>query len=254
MKLQGIVFFLCGGLTFAFNLHLRTKAFLCSPQTLNYPIPIRAGRWEYFPAASLKATASTPPTVNRNGSVQSVRRFFLKFLKVLVKHPLNLFSRVISISEFKSFMEIATALDSNEKDTIPKIITTNGSNPADKLGRKSVSPEGERWAVAAIGVEFSGKWQLHADNQFKEDYNRYLANLGQPLLVRTVALGLIGRTKEDLRMSDDGKSLFIRGENAKGIWERELVTSGTEVGKPEFEPLHVPIMVRVDLYSCTAQT
>ncbi|CAJ1954964.1 unnamed protein product [Cylindrotheca closterium] len=43
-------------------------------------------------------------------------------------------------------------------------------------------------------------------------------------------------------MSDDGNSLFIRGENAKGIWERELVTSGTEVGKPEFEPLLVPIM------------
>mmetsp|Transcript_23601 Transcript_23601/g.57872 ORF Transcript_23601/g.57872 Transcript_23601/m.57872 type:complete len:266 (-) Transcript_23601:1254-2051(-) len=261
MKLQGIVFchFLLGGLTCAFNLHLPTKAFLCSPHTLNKPFPLRAGRsWE----------SSTPRDViisRRNGSVQSVTRFFLNFLKALVKHPFKLFSRVISINEFKSLMEIAGELHSKENDTIniqdePKTsvmlkeheseevaIATKESKPTEKLGSKSLTPEGERWAVATKGVDFSGKWQLEAeDDQFKLNYDRYLANLGQPLLVRTVALGLIGRTKEDLRMSNDGKSLFIRGENARGIWERELIASGTEFGKPEFEPLHIPIMVRVD--------
>jgi len=190
----------------------------------------------------------------------------------MLKNPFKLFSRVISIDEFKSLMEMAGTLQSKDSDArvIPdkhmitgvfketeyekaaitllsaSTMEDEACKAAEKLDETSPIPEGKRWAVGASGVDeqFSGEWQLCVDDQFKKGYDRYLANLGQPLLVRTVALGLIGRTKEELRMSDNGKLLVIIGENARGIWERELITSGTEVGKPEFEPLHFPILVR----------
>lgn len=117
-------------------------------------------------------------------------------------------------------------------------------------------PKADRWAVASNGIDLSGNWQVFVTDQFKNDYDSYLANLGQPLLVRTVALGIVGRTTEELSMTENGKYLLIRGTNARGVWHRTLVASGTEIGMDEFIPVHVPIMVRIRsllLTSCLSQ-
>lgn len=105
-------------------------------------------------------------------------------------------------------------------------------------------PKGDRWAVASSSTDLSGNWQVVVSNQFKNDYDIYLASLGQPLLVRTVALGIVGRTTEELSMAENGKCLLIRGTNARGVWDRTLVASGAGIGLGEFTPLHVPVMVR----------
>jgi hypothetical protein len=120
-----------------------------------------------------------------------------------------------------------------------------GSIPkqADSKTTKSVAnPVGERWGVCAPGVDLSGKWKMSVSDEFKANYDRYLADLGQPLLVRTVAVGIIDRTTEELTQSEDGKSLLIRGRNIRGVWDRTLVASGAEAGIDDYAPLQVPVM------------
>lgn len=122
-------------------------------------------------------------------------------------------------------------------------IASNSPTVATKGGATRTQPVGERWAIAGNGVDLSGKYRVIVTEEFKKAYDEYLASLGQPLIVRTVALGIIGRTTEELSMTEKGKYLLIRGTNARGIWDRTLVASGTEIGVDDFDPLLVPVMV-----------
>ena len=123
-------------------------------------------------------------------------------------------------------------------------IASNSPTVATK-GATRTQPVGERWAIAGNGVDLSGKYRVIVTEEFKKAYDEYLASLGQPLIVRTVALGIIGRTTEELSMTEKGKYLLIRGTNARGIWDRTLVASGTEIGVDDFDPLLVPVMVSI---------
>jgi hypothetical protein len=103
-------------------------------------------------------------------------------------------------------------------------------------------PKGARWAIAAPGIDLSGDWEVIATDEFKNEYDQYLVELGQTMLVRSVALGIIGRTTEETKQTDNGKSLLIRGRNLRGVWDRTLVASGTDIGHDEYEPLQIPVM------------
>jgi hypothetical protein len=116
-------------------------------------------------------------------------------------------------------------------DTSAPVLTASGAKPF-----------GDRWAVAAPGVNLTGSWELLATDEFKKEYDQYLTELSQPLFVRSAALSIIGFTTEETIQMDEGKALLIRGKNIRGIWDRTLVASGSEVGIDEFTPLHVPIM------------
>ena len=48
------------------------------------------------------------------------------------------------------------------------------------------------------------------------------------MIVRGAAVVLIGNTREETKQTDNGRSLFIKGINAKGIWERTLTSSGSD--------------------------
>ncbi|KAL7558099.1 hypothetical protein ACA910_020049 [Epithemia clementina (nom. ined.)] len=76
-------------------------------------------------------------------------------------------------------------------------------------------------------VDLSGDWDLIVTEDFKNQYDRYLQLLGQPMLVRSIALNVAGRTTETVVQSKDGTRLFLRGENMRGVWERTLVTTTT---------------------------
>lgn len=102
-------------------------------------------------------------------------------------------------------------------------------------------PVGDRWAIAAPGVDLSGDWKLVVTDEFKSYYDEYLKQLGQPFIVRSVALTLIGLTTEYTEQKEGGRTLFIRGTNARGVWERTLVTSGADMVNDQFSPLHVPV-------------
>lgn len=116
-------------------------------------------------------------------------------------------------------------------------------------------PSGDRWAIAAPGVDLSGKWELIVTDAFKVEYDKYLAGLGQPKIVRSVALSgpVIGQTMEELIQIDGGKSLLIRGKNIRGTWDRTLIASGSTKCSPDFEPLITPIpTVDQEIVQCEA--
>jgi hypothetical protein len=110
----------------------------------------------------------------------------------------------------------------------------------------SGKPVGDRWAIAAPGVDLSGEWTLVVNEDFRKEYDEYLKQLGQPFIVRSVALTIIALTSEVTQQTEEGRNLLIRGTNARGIWKRTLVTSGTDSDNNEFTPLQVPIVTADD--------
>lgn len=98
---------------------------------------------------------------------------------------------------------------------------------------------------ATATVDLSGEWELVVTDAFKQEYDQYLLRLGQPFLVRSVAVNIIALTQEETQQSQKGRTLFIRGRNVKGVWERTLTASGPVAGK-DFEPIHTPITTADD--------
>jgi hypothetical protein len=77
---------------------------------------------------------------------------------------------------------------------------------------------------SASNVDLSGEWNIIVSDAFKEEYDKYLTLLGQPLLVRSVALSIVSMTTESTEQNDEGMMLSIRGRNVRGTWERTLMT------------------------------
>jgi hypothetical protein len=106
-------------------------------------------------------------------------------------------------------------------------------------------PKGEKWAVAAPNVDLTGKWKIIVSDAFKSEYDGYLKNLGQPSLVRSVAVSIVEMTTEEVIQSDNGRALCIKGKNLRGIWERTLIASGSDVNThlgEDIEHTKVPLV------------
>ena len=82
--------------------------------------------------------------------------------------------------------------------------------------------------------QWNGKWNIIISDAFMNEYDTYLKQLGQPLVVRSIAKSIIGATTEQTSiissssLDDDvdiAPSLLIRSINARGIWERTLIAS-----------------------------
>lgn len=99
---------------------------------------------------------------------------------------------------------------------------------ADTVEVQPTLPRGERWAVAAPGTDLTGKWKIVVTDDFKKEYDQYLKNLGQPSLVRSVAVSIVEMTSEEVIQSDNGRSLCIKGRNLRGVWDRTLLSSGSD--------------------------
>lgn len=127
-------------------------------------------------------------------------------------------------------------------NTSPAILTDttktevpDDSKKSDTAKSKDNSSTRSRSATST-NTDLSGKWELNVSEDFKKDYDKYLQDLGQPALVRSVALSIIGMTAEEITQTNDGRELNIRGRNVRGNWERTLVTS------TEDNPTIVPIV------------
>ena len=107
--------------------------------------------------------------------------------------------------------------------------------PTAVLDRATTTQTSGRTATTQT-TDLSGKWQLIVSDEFKTSYDNYLKLLGQPSLVRSVALSIIGMTSEETIQSNDGRELIIRGRNVRGFWERKLEAS------TERDPLILPIV------------
>lgn len=123
-------------------------------------------------------------------------------------------------------MEETTEAEVDEEEvTTSTTLAETIATPTTTTTTASAAPE-ERQATAS--VDFTGNWTLIVDDNFKSEYDSYLRKLGQPMLVRTVAMTVIGSTKEEAIQSEGGKQLFIRGMNVRGSWERTLEASETD--------------------------
>lgn len=111
---------------------------------------------------------------------------------------------------------------------------------------KQQTPTGQRWAVSSPDVDLTGKWKMVATDQFKIDYNAYLKNLGQPSLVRSVAVSIVELTTEEIAQADEGRKVTIKGINLRGVWDRTLIASGSDYSShhdpDEDEHLRVPLV------------
>ena len=141
-----------------------------------------------------------------------------------------------------SSLEASEVADGTQESIIIESAPGEKLSKDSKISKISKNPKGNRWAVAAPGVDLTGHWSLIVTDEFKRDYDRYLEGLQQPFLVRSMAVGLLSMTTDECKQTDNGKSLLIHGRNARGIWDRTLVASGTEVGVTKFTPLSVPVM------------
>jgi hypothetical protein len=103
-------------------------------------------------------------------------------------------------------------------------------------------PVGDRWAIASPETDLTGQWKVIVSEEFKKEYDEFLQGLGQPMIVRTVALSIIGLTSEETKQGDEGRTFWIHGTNARGVWERTLVSSGTDCESSNYHELHIPIV------------
>jgi hypothetical protein len=109
---------------------------------------------------------------------------------------------------------------------------------------KDTRISGDRWAVAAQGTDLSGHWNIKpfVTADFKKEYDHYLKMLGQPSIVRSVAVSIVSMTTEETIQTKQGQELMIRGKNVRGIWERTLLASGAERSKSDFEATRTPMI------------
>uniref|UniRef100_A0A7S4QF01 Uncharacterized protein n=2 Tax=Ditylum brightwellii TaxID=49249 RepID=A0A7S4QF01_9STRA len=119
-----------------------------------------------------------------------------------------------------------------EKDVLPEkvseVVAEKESKEVEAELAPLVLPKGERWAVSHPDIDLSGDWKVVVSEDFKSQYDAYLRSLGQPQIVRSVALSIIGMTREHTAQEDSGRKLYIKGTNARGIWERTLKASGAD--------------------------
>lgn len=265
-----VLYLVVSRLTAAFNLQHSVK-----PLLLSQPHFTRQNSQNGRKASPPPILGMTDSSTSRNefpktnASIPTVKNMIRAMIVATLRKPFSLFSRMLSINHLKSLLDFVAFQQQATKQDTEGVKETDDLD-GDFIGAKckvgtefsergvvdeiaasglaSPCPVGGRWAVAAETIDFSGNWQVLVDEQFKVDYDRYLAKLDQPLIVRTVAVGIVGRTTEELRMTDKGRRLFIRGVNARGVWDRELITSGTDVRNSTFDPLHVSILVRISSF------
>jgi hypothetical protein len=173
-------------------------------------------------------TTTDPPT--KNGFRNRLRRivtFPYHRLKRLFgpnkKETTSMENGVVVVNGAKT----ETTLDATDaRTTSPPQLLVNGCSSPQQSSNQDMDTT--KWAVAAPNVDISGDWDLLVTEDFKTEYDNYLRLLDQPAIVRSVALSIVGMTTEETRQTDQGRNLFIRGRNVRGVWERTLQTCSND--------------------------
>jgi hypothetical protein len=207
--------------------------------------------------AVVVAATAADGAVNVEPVADSRRERFRKALRKVWRFPYVQYQRVkltisnIKVDNVEMFKVVAE--DVLSKVSSPAELQVNGAAAAAAATTslvdeslqvpvaEAVAVASDRWAVSASTVDLSGGWECVVTNDFKKQFDKYLSMLGQPGLVRSVALSVIAMTTEEIVQSDNGRSLMVRGRNARGIWERTLVASGATETEKDFTPIHAPM-------------
>lgn len=121
--------------------------------------------------------------------------------------------------------DTTVAVETKEEAITLQDLNKDGDISTEESKAKEAEPTlGSRSATTQV-TDLTGNWDLIVDDGFKKEYDQYLQDLGQPSLVRSVALSIIYMTAEEISQMEDGKELCIRGRNVRGNWERTLKAS-----------------------------
>lgn len=147
------------------------------------------------------------------------------------------------IQESPSYNGTEKIMNNSTEESLPgtKRVDNNSNKVIDDTSSISrTSPQIENYTnrsdISVLGIDLSGNWTIVIVDDFKKKYDKYLALLGQPYIVRSIALSIIGMTTEETKQSNNGSTLVIKGTNARGVWERTLFASNEE------NPLMTPVL------------
>ncbi|GMH70195.1 hypothetical protein TL16_g05347 [Triparma laevis f. inornata] len=127
------------------------------------------------------------------------------------------------LEEFEVAEEDITPVEIFDVETETKAVADSTADGASV----EVTPPKQQQASPTSQV-FSGAWKLIASEEFKKQYDAYLNNLGQPKLVRGVALSLVQFTSEVTEHDVESGGLRVTGKNPKGVWDRVLELTGED--------------------------
>lgn len=127
------------------------------------------------------------------------------------------------LEEFEVAEEDITPVEIFDVETETKAVADSTADGASV----EVTPPKQQQASPTTQV-FSGAWKLIASEEFKKQYDAYLNNLGQPKLVRGVALSLVQFTSEVTEHDVESGGLRVTGKNPKGVWDRVLELTGED--------------------------
>lgn len=176
-----------------------------------------------YPILQLKSSTKVAPPDESSLSIFSK-------LKATLKKPLSQLKSLFGSQEEELEEDILegrrTKPRAVEHDVMADMMAATAAIQASATAKFNELVTGQdRSATAAPRVDLSGNWNVVVTEEFKKEYDRYLTYLGQPNLVRSVALSIVGLTTEETKQLNKGRELFIRGRNVRGVWERTLVAS-----------------------------
>lgn len=208
----------------------------------------------------MSAASNNEPEMNHPTTIKAKISNFIRRIRRIVSFPIRklrqIFGRFSSKDETVGHRSNApaqpkqtatTSTDSSASQTdgsreIAAQFSAGKQKASEKsdilIDRLGVVVVPDRSPLAATDVDLSGKWDLIVTEEFKKEYDKYLEGLGQPFFVRSVALSIVGLTTEETIHSEQGRELFIRGRNIRGVWERTLLASEGVVRGSDGNPKH----------------
>ena len=118
--------------------------------------------------------------------------------------------------------------EAEEGSQVANELDAEKENLTDEEKKKLLPTHSTRWAICDPSIDLSGTWKPVASEEFKSDYDRYLTNCGEGVLLRKAFLAAIPIGKEIVQQSQDGKELSITGVTPFTSWKRTLITSGSD--------------------------
>jgi len=150
-----------------------------------------------------------------------------------IESPTLMLSEELNSSVAENYVESsAKAQQANQNITASTEEPLKELHPVMEKNDTEIStgiPKGQRWAISAPSTNLSGNWIIVVSDNFMIEYDQYLNDLGTNSLVRKVASSVVGFTREEIIQEEDGRRVTIKGKNPRGVWERSLVASGSDL-------------------------
>jgi hypothetical protein len=173
--------------------------------------------------------------------LRQLREKALHKLKTFLQSGKSLIRHVVPVPFRKTEMEAGF-----QQPTAPELLVLENATDLEESITTATSsyseeeslPKGPRWVIAHPSTDLTGTWVPLIDSEFQNVYRQYLENCGTSLVFRQVCLNFCGVTRERIEQAEQGRLLHLHGKSPAGGWKRTLVSSGADIDKETYEPVH----------------